>query len=104
MKKCLKYVSLILLILFIIQCTAQVKQEIQSIDAEKNFGQIVAIDIKNGIWGIVNDTGDRLLPVGGLPQGFQIEGLRVYVDYELIDNGENINSWTPIRLIKIMIE
>ncbi len=47
-------------------------------------GQISYQDVEGGFWGILGNDGSKYLPVDGLPESFQKEGLSVNVKVEIV--------------------
>jgi len=48
----------------------------------KISGHIAFQDFEGGFWGIISETGDKYVPVEGLPEKFRVEGLAVDAEIE----------------------
>ena len=47
-------------------------------------GNVSYQELEGGFWGIISDDGQKYMPVEGLPQGMQIDGLGIKAELEIV--------------------
>ncbi|MFC2134493.1 hypothetical protein ACFLTH_07730 [Bacteroidota bacterium] len=65
------------------------------------LGTVLFVDLEGGFYGIIDDNDVRLDPVN-LPEGYQVDGLRVHLEFVILDEQESVHQWgTLIEIIDV---
>ena len=48
-------------------------------------GNVSYQELEGGFWGIISDDGQKYMPVEGLPQGMQVDGLGIRAELEIVE-------------------
>ena len=65
------------------------------------LGTVVYVDIEGGFYGIIDDNDINLDPVN-LPETFKVDGLRVHLEFVILDEQESVHQWgTLIEIIDV---
>ena len=47
-------------------------------------GQIVRVELEGGFWGVIDDSGNRYVPIDPFERSFLKDGLRISAEIELV--------------------